>query len=41
MAINRRTFMGTAAAGALALSPSTRGASPPDKLKLGVTGVGS
>ena len=42
MAINRRTFMGTAAAGAgaLALSPATHGASEQDPLRIGVIGVG-
>ena len=40
MAIDRRTFMGTAAAGALALSPAVRGAAAQDPLRIGVIGVG-
>lgn len=40
MTIDRRTFLGTAAAGAAAMTQKARGASEPRPLRLGVIGVG-
>ncbi len=40
MKTNRRAFLGTAAAGTLAISSGVHGAETPQKLRLGVVGVG-